>query len=225
MAMGLGLSVGFLFPDNFLMPYRAASISEFWRRWHVTLSSWLRDYLYIPLGGNRCGPLRRDFNLLATMTLAGLWHGASVMFLLWGLYHGALLVAERVLGVDRMRAGAGQLAFRVYTLAAVFLGWVIFRSESLAQAGHIYRGLLGLNGFARQYNGLLFSHHGFSALLVAGGLLFWLFGEPRLMNGPTGGLLNRPFGTRAVWLIQGGFVFALLVRFGEDGVPFLYFKF
>ena len=225
MAMGLGLCVGFAFPDNFLLPYRATSISDFWRRWHVTLSSWLRDYLYIPLGGNRCGRVRRDFNLLATMTLAGLWHGASVLFLLWGLYHGVLLVVERILGIDRARAGLGQAVSRVYTVIAVFLGWVVFRAESLAQANNIYRGLLGLNGFAGKFNPLLITGHAFSALLAGAGLLFWIFGERRLMSGPTGGLFERRFGARAVWLIQGAFVFSLLLRFGEDGVPFLYFKF
>lgn len=225
MAMGLGACVGFTFPDNFLLPYRATSISDFWRRWHVTLSSWLRDYLYIPLGGNRCGRLRRDFNLLATMALAGLWHGANVTFLLWGFYHGSLLVAERTLGVDRTRVGLGRMASRLYTLAAVFLGWVTFRADSLAQAGSIYRGLVGLNGFTVKFNPALLTQHLFSVLLIVSGLLFWLFGERHLMSGPSGGLADRHFGPRAVWLIQGAFVFSLLLRFGEDGVPFLYFKF
>src|SRR5712691_9039163 len=96
MAIGLGRLLGFHFPENFDQPYRSASITEFWRRWHMTLSRWFRDYLYIPMGGNRCGVVRTYFNLVVVFTLCGLWHGAGYNFLIWGLYHGSLLVIERV---------------------------------------------------------------------------------------------------------------------------------
>lgn len=225
MAMGLGLCLGFSFPDNFLLPYQATSITDFWRRWHVSLSSWLRDYLYISLGGNRCSPGRRYFNLLATMTLAGLWHGASPLFLLWGLYHGLLLAFERAFGLDQSRGPWAGRLLRIYTLLAVLVGWVAFRSDSWQQAAGIYRGLVGLNGFGGKFNGAFLEQNLFSAVLAVGAILFWLAGEKRLLDPARGGLQAHTFGERGKWLILLAFAAALFVRFGEDGVPFLYFQF
>lgn len=225
MAMGLGACVGFAFPDNFLRPYAAVSITDFWRRWHVSLSSWLRDYLYIPLGGSRCSPARRYFNLLATMALAGLWHGASSVFVLWGCYHGLLLVLEKLVGVENVTARGGRIAMRVWTLLAVLVGWVLFRAESLAQAQDVLAGLCGRHGWNPQFNALFFERHLFSALLAGCGLLFLCFGERLLIRGFGQGLAGRSFTGLETALILGAFLFALLVRFGEDGVPFLYFQF
>ena len=101
MAIGLGLMLGFVFPKNFDSPYRSASITEFWRRWHISLSSWLRDYLYVPLGGSRHGPRRTYVNLLLVMLLGGLWHGAAWTFVIWGGLHGTLLALERAARQDR----------------------------------------------------------------------------------------------------------------------------
>ena len=110
-ALGVALALGFVLPANFEAPYRAASLQDFWRRWHITLSSWLRDYLYIPLGGNRGGRLLTYRNIMLTMTLGGLWHGASVTFVIWGVLHGVALVIERMLGItgerDARRASPG----------------------------------------------------------------------------------------------------------------------
>jgi alginate O-acetyltransferase complex protein AlgI len=131
MAIGLALMLGFDFPRNFDAPYRAESITDFWRRWHMTLSRWLRDYLYIPLGGNRRGPHRTYVNLLLTMLLGGLWHGASVNFAIWGLYHGAWLAIERA----GNRRGVAAWAPRPVRVAATFLivcvGWVVFRAPTV----------------------------------------------------------------------------------------------
>ncbi len=133
MAIGLGRIFGFRFPENFLHPYTARSLREFWRRWHVTLSSWFRDYLYIPMGGSRNGRGRTGLNLLLVFVLCGLWHGASFTFLVWGLLHGGLMVLERAgLGARLERAPAA--VGRSYTLAAVTLAWVVFRADDLPHA-------------------------------------------------------------------------------------------
>ncbi len=133
MAIGLAALFGFRLPENFNCPYLAASISDFWRRWHITLSSWFRDYLYIPLGGNRRGRVRTICNKLAVFLATGLWHGANWTFVLWGLWHG-LLVSLETLTPRRGRNGTARRCFgRVYTLLAVTTGFALFRAPTLAQ--------------------------------------------------------------------------------------------
>lgn len=144
MAIGLGLMMGFHFIANFDTPYISRSITEFWRRWHISLSVWLRDYLYIPLGGNRKGVARTYVNLMLVMLLGGLWHGANWTFVIWGLWHGTWLSLERATGRDK---GADRLAL-VSTLLIVLLGWVMFRAASVGDAWDVYAGMLGLNGIA-----------------------------------------------------------------------------
>jgi len=128
MAIGLGLMLGFVFPKNFDSPYRARSITEFWRRWHLSLSTWLRDYLYVPLGGNRKGAARTYANLGVVMLLGGLWHGASWNFVLWGGLHGALLAAERAVGPDRLWRWVPDRLRVGWTFALVLLTWIPFRA-------------------------------------------------------------------------------------------------
>lgn len=144
MAIGLGQMLGFMFPKNFDSPYQSASITEFWRRWHLSLSNWLRDYLYVPLGGNRCGSARTYFNLMIVMLLGGLWHGAAWNFLVWGGVHGGALAVERSL----RNFGGIQLLPRPVKIAGTFvlvaLAWVLFRADDLATAGQYYRSLFGL---------------------------------------------------------------------------------
>jgi alginate O-acetyltransferase complex protein AlgI len=130
MAIGLGLMFGFYFAKNFNAPYRSTSVTEFWRRWHISLSSWLRDYLYIPLGGNRYGGGRTYLNLFVTMLLGGLWHGASWNYLIWGAWHGGVLAAERALKAAGFLKISG-FAGGVFTSAVVLVGWVFFRSADL----------------------------------------------------------------------------------------------
>ncbi len=146
MAIGLGIVLGFTFPRNFRMPYTSLSITEFWRRWHMSLSSWLRDYLYIPLGGNRGGNAQTYRNLVMVFLLCGLWHGANWTFVLWGVWHGAFLVIER-LGLGPLLARIPTPARWAYALLAVMGGWVLFRSASLAGALRYFASLVGLNGF------------------------------------------------------------------------------
>jgi alginate O-acetyltransferase complex protein AlgI len=147
MAIGLGAMFGFRFPENFRWPYSATSVQDFWRRWHMSLSSWFRDYLYIPLGGGRASPLRVYVNLVAVFFLCGLWHGASWTFVVWGLFHGAFLVVER-LGGARMLSGLPTLVRRAYTLLVVMVGWVFFRSDSFTQAIHFLRAMVGFDAHA-----------------------------------------------------------------------------
>jgi alginate O-acetyltransferase complex protein AlgI len=138
MAIGLGRMFGFHFPENFRRPYSALSITDFWRRWHITLSNWFRDYVYIPLGGSRGTTARTYGNLVTVFFLTGLWHGASWTFVIWGAYHGVLLVIERVSGQRPVGDDSpNSWLRRAATLLAVMVGWVLFRSESLAQAGSI----------------------------------------------------------------------------------------
>jgi alginate O-acetyltransferase complex protein AlgI len=157
MAIGLARLFGIVFPANFNSPYKAASIIDFWRRWHMTLSRFLRDYLYIPLGGGRCHPLRRHANVMATMLLGGLWHGAGWTFVIWGGLHGLYLVLNHGWRAVRERwfpryalppAPARALA-QLLTFVAVVVAWVFFRSESLAAAQAMLEGMAGLNGISK----------------------------------------------------------------------------
>ncbi|MCC6610806.1 MAG: MBOAT family protein [Burkholderiales bacterium] len=154
MAVGLSLMFGVRLPINFHSPYKAVNIIDFWRRWHMTLSRFLRDYLYIPLGGNRKGPRRRYVNLMVTMLLGGLWHGAGWTFVAWGGLHGAYLAANhgwqalrRRLGYDPRRSTAwGRAVACLLTFLAVVAAWVVFRADSVATATAILRAMAGLNG-------------------------------------------------------------------------------
>ena len=147
MAIGLGLMIGFRFVENFNAPYISQSITEFWRRWHISLSNWLRDYLYVPLGGNRGGTLKTYRNLMLTMVLGGLWHGANWTFILWGAWHGLLLSIERALGAKTRQSIWPMFLGWPLTLVAVVLGWVMFRATSVSDAFAMYRGMFGFTGF------------------------------------------------------------------------------
>jgi alginate O-acetyltransferase complex protein AlgI len=133
MAIGLAFMLGFTFPKNFDHPYASRSITEFWRRWHISLSSWFRDYVYIPLGGNRGGRWKTVRNLLVVFLLTGVWHGAAWTFIVWGLYHGAFLLIERF-GLARLLAVAPRFVGHAYALLVVLVGWVLFRADTLPHA-------------------------------------------------------------------------------------------
>jgi alginate O-acetyltransferase complex protein AlgI len=153
MAIGLGRMFGFRFPENFRWPYVAASVQDFWRRWHLSLSTWFRDYLYIPLGGNRVSRGRQYFNLVTVFFLCGLWHGASWNFVIWGLWHGAFLVVERVTRErGRRREWHGVTSWPIwphlYTMLVVMIGWVFFRADTLAGAVSFLKAMAGLTAAA-----------------------------------------------------------------------------
>lgn len=145
MAIGLGRMFGFHFPENFNHPYIASSVQDFWRRWHMSLSAWFRDYVYIPLGGNRTSTGRMYFNLVLVFFLCGLWHGASWTFVVWGLFHGLFLVIERV-GVAARLQTLPRALRHAYLLLVVMVGWVFFRAETFSSALTMLRAMAGLGG-------------------------------------------------------------------------------
>ena len=147
-ARGTSKLMGIELMENFRFPYLVRTPQEFWRHWHISLSTWLRDYLYIPLGGSRHGAWRTRANLLITMLLGGLWHGAAWTFVLWGLYNGALLVAERLTGVARLADDRLQAVRRAVTFVLVVLGWVLFRAAGIGDAGEVYAAMFSFDAGA-----------------------------------------------------------------------------
>ena len=158
MAIGLGRMFGFHFEENFNYPYLSKSVTEFWRRWHMSLSGWFRDYVYIPLGGSRAGTAKQVRNILLVWTLTGLWHGAAWNFLLWGLYFGVLLLGEKFWWGKALERAPSPLR-HLYAMVIVVLGWVLFRCEGLSAVGSYLGAMVGLSGagwgqalyFLRQY--------------------------------------------------------------------------
>lgn len=142
MAIGLGKMFGFTFLENFNYPYISRSIKEFWRRWHISLSSWFRDYLYVPLGGNRKGKWRTYFNLILVFFITGLWHGASWSFVLWGFFHGTFLIIERATG-NKFPGNVWKPVQHIYTLFVVVFAWVLFRADNISYAWSYYKALFG----------------------------------------------------------------------------------
>ena len=224
MAIGCARMMGFRFMENFQMPYSATSITEFWQRWHISLSSWFRDYLYIPLGGNRKGPGRTYGNLLATMLLCGLWHGASWNFVFWGGLHGAALALHRGWKAWNPLASlsdspafrlVGNVLTRGLTLAVVLVGWVFFRAESWGAAcDYLHRLLIWTHGGTR-----LVSTQILPALLGVA-VVHLLFNKDRnwALELPGRSLLARMAAYTALA--------ALLVCLGAtDSAPFIYFQF
>jgi alginate O-acetyltransferase complex protein AlgI len=230
MAVGLGLCLGFSLPRNFRLPYSSRSITEFWRRWHMSLSSWLRDYLYIPLGGNRGSAAQTYRNLVTVFLLCGLWHGASWNFLLWGAWHGTFLVIERA-GFGRWLDRLPDPVRLTYTLLAVMGGWVLFRSHDVHAAAEFYASLLGL----RSWSGLSLNLHfelqpDVLLAIVVGSLLAVVRKWPGARETPAA-RTTRPALARAVaTAIDGTWTFGLLllsmlvVASGAYS-PFLYFRF
>ena len=211
MAIGLAKLFGFHFPENFARPYLAGSVTEFWRRWHMSLSRWLRDYLYIPLGGNRQGRVRTFRNLMITMLLGGLWHGASWNFVLWGGWHGVLLSIERSL---KGRVRVPYLMGMIATFSLVLIGWIPFRAPNLGDTGYVLTQMLaGAWGTSLLTPGLL--------ALTAGALLGALVEERWT--------ICRRFPDSPLWVRVGTLfvIFACLEFFGETGArrAFLYFQF
>ena len=142
MAIGLGKMFGFKFPENFNYPYISSSITEFWRRWHISLSSWFRDYVYIPLGGNRCSKGRWLGNLFVVWALTGMWHGANWTFICWGLWYFLWLVVEKIIGMPNKMA----VISHIYAMVVVIIGWVFFRSDSIGDALGYIGIMLGVGG-------------------------------------------------------------------------------
>ena len=143
MAIGLGYMFGFKFKENFNYPYISKSITEFWRRWHISLSTWFKEYLYIPLGGNRKGNVY--FNLFVVFLVTGVWHGAAWTFVLWGLWHGIFILIERTISKEKWYIKTPTVIKYSITMLVVILGWVLFRADNLEQAFGFIKTMFGLN--------------------------------------------------------------------------------
>ena len=215
-ARGLAYLLGFRFPVNFNNPYLATSFSNFWQRWHITLSSWLRDYLYVSLGGNRGSRVRTYFNLMAVMVLGGLWHGAAMTFVAWGALHGTALAIERALGLNRLDRETSRRAIRVgwYVVVqlVVLLTWILFRSMSLEEAG------------------LVIARIAACRFGVPGGDVIWplICAVPMVIMHLRGYAVARGWcpdcGPREKALLAGFMLVALLAGYGQS-TDFMYFQF
>ncbi|MBN8240671.1 MBOAT family protein [Marinobacter hydrocarbonoclasticus] len=224
MAIGLGLMIGFRFPENFNQPYISQSITEFWRRWHISLSSWLRDYLYIPLGGNRNGTIGTYRNLILTMLLGGLWHGANWTFLLWGAWHGGVLAVERALGLDTS-GRTFQVGRWAMTFLFVMLGWVTFRASTIGDAFSFYQAMFSFDGFSLSAVYLQDIRGLNLAVLALAYLVVLVMGLrerlPWQLNPSLVGGLRAALPT----LLVPTFLLAVLKLSAESFSPFLYFQF
>jgi alginate O-acetyltransferase complex protein AlgI len=221
MAIGLGRILGFEFPENFNLPYRSRSFTEFWHRWHMTLSRWFRDYLYIPLGGNREGALRTYRNLFIVFLLCGLWHGAGYTFIAWGLYHGTVLVMERVYRTHVGHLPEGPFAWAV-TFLLLMLSWVLFRSPDLTTAMHYFATLFGLSQPTVVYYGFWYFLTAQKAAYLACGLLFALApleGFSYRLVGSPAAMASRSLLALAVYL------YAVVLLSANSFNPFIYFRF
>lgn len=222
MAIGLGRIFGFHFPENFRYPYTARSITDFWRRWHITLSTWFREYVYIPLGGNRCSKAKQIRNLFLVWALTGIWHGAAWNFLLWGLYFFVLLVGEKFVYGRLLEKAPAPLA-RLYTLLLLLFGWVLFANESLPLAGTYLKSMFCGSLWSGATTYLLLTNWFLLVLLVlgstelpkrAGEALLRLCGGSQLPR-----ILLRNLFLAAILLLS----VAALLR--DSYNPFLYFRF
>jgi len=218
MAVGLGLMMNIQFPQNFNSPYKALSITEFWQRWHISLSTWLRDYLYISLGGNRRGRWTTYRNLLLTMAIGGLWHGGSWTFALWGLFHGILLVIEKFFREKKWQL----LRFKSLKLLATFflvnIGWIFFRSPNFKTIGIWFQKIFLFNSEKLTWDLISlperFKDRFFASLII--GLLLTFLAKN------TWEIRFKPSTLNAALL---GILFALCLMFMGDESPFLYFQF
>ena len=219
-AIGAAMCLGFAMPDNFRFPYAAIGFSDFWRRWHITLSAWLRDYLYIPLGGNRHGERRTIAALMTTMLLGGLWHGASWTFVVWGGLHGLYLAVERFL--RKQFAGyrpstLALVALGLLTYALVNITWVFFRAKTFGMAWTVLGGMFGANAAAKP---ILSTFYLLSVAVIVGGLVLthWFMRARTLES-----VIARAH-PAALCMVWGLLAFAIVIAQGE-GAAFIYFQF
>jgi alginate O-acetyltransferase complex protein AlgI len=217
MAIGLAAMAGFRFRENFLRPYSSASVREFWRRWHVSLSTWMRDYLYIPLGGSRGGAAATYRNLLAVFLLCGLWHGANVTFVLWGLWHGLFLILERLHALRPLGRPPRPLA-RIYAMWVVLVGWVPFRARGAGEAWAYLKGMF----VPDLAPAVLLSYTAACAALAVGAAL--CLAPDRLFPAPDS---RRPgdFPAALYWLQALLAVLSVSILLGGARNPFIYFNF
>ncbi len=222
MAIGMGHMLGFDFLENFNYPYVSCSVQEFWRRWHISLSSWFRDYLYIPLGGNRRGKVRTYINLIIVFACTGLWHGASFSFIVWGLWHGLFLVIER-LGFKKVLDKLPKFIGWIYTMLVVLVGWVFFRADTLSAAmkylGEMFSFSGGVANGMAQFDNLSFIITVIAIILCTP---VYQFLKGKLEK--TEGGKKAAFVIGAV-LATGLFILSVIFLTGLGYNPFIYFRF
>ena len=218
MAIGLGLMLGFVFAKNFDSPYRSKSITEFWRRWHLSLSTWLRDYLYIPLGGNRKGSVRTYINLALVMLLGGLWHGASWNFLIWGGIHGGYLAFERAQGKESIYHKLPALLQILITFFIVLIAWVFFRADTLPDAAQFLKCMFGgaTPGQGEAVRGLIYNPY-YVVNFILAGITIWALPQ-------TWDFTRRLTWPKIAWCILLFFI-SLIALTTQSYNPFIYFIF
>lgn len=222
MAIGMGHMLGFDFLENFNYPYVSCSVQEFWRRWHISLSSWFRDYLYIPLGGNRRGKVRTYINLIIVFACTGLWHGASFSFIVWGLWHGLFLVIER-LGFKKVLDKLPKFIGWIYTMLVVLVGWVFFRADTLSAAMKYLGEMFSFSGGVA--NGMAqFDNLSFIITVIAIVLCTPVYQFLKGKLEKTEGGKKAAFVIGAV-LATGLFILSVIFLTGSGYNPFIYFRF
>lgn len=223
MAIGLGKILGFHFPENFNYPYLSRSVTEFWRRWHMTLGGWFRDYIYIPMGGNRVGFARRILNIFTVWALTGLWHGAAWNFVLWGLFFAVLLVIEKLF-LKKILDKLPRFMSHAYVLIAVILSFVLFNAESLTQVKNDFAALFGTSGLPLINDVTVYYLKSYGVILLLG-----IIGATPLVKYGAERLRSVKDGAVSAVLEPCGMIVLLLVctAFLVDGSfnPFLYFRF
>lgn len=223
MAVGLGKMFGFEFKKNFDYPYISKSITEFWRRWHISLSTWFREYVYIPLGGNRCSVSRNIFNLMVVWALTGMWHGAAWNFIAWGVYYGVILVMEKYIWGDSLERLPGVVR-HIYTIILVLVGWVFFFSPSLGYSLRYLAAMVGGGAGIVDSKGafLLLTHWLLYLLAVLGSSALGmrlLNAVPRMIRG------EKAKAVSAAVIYMGIFVVSVAFLVTDTFNPFLYFRF
>lgn len=219
MAIGLGLMMGFVFPKNFDSPYSSISITEFWKRWHISLSTWLRDYLYIPLGGNKKGNNRTYVNLMIVMLLGGLWHGSSWNFVIWGAIHGFFLALERILGKQSFYQKLPKIIGVLITFLIVVLAWVFFRANDLSSAINYILSMFGANtpSQADIVNNILIKNPYYIFSFVLAAVVVWKFPQTWDFTKK----ITRP---KLVWIMTV-MIISVMALVTQEFNPFIYFIF
>ncbi|MCL4114222.1 UNVERIFIED_CONTAM: hypothetical protein GTU68_065103 [Idotea baltica] len=224
MAIGLGKMLGFNFKENFNYPYISKSIQEFWRRWHISLSSWFRDYLYIPLGGNRKGVARTYLNLVIVFFITGLWHGASWNFIFWGLFHGFFLILERSKILNTIKWPT--ILQHVYMLLVVIVGWIFFRAETMTEAVSYIGSMVGATSGENVTALIYINPYSISmillALVYAMPLRVWMNNYVKKIN--SGGL-NKMYKIGVYCFYIGLFLLSIIELAQSSYNPFIYFRF
>jgi len=224
MAIGLGKIMGFEFPENFNYPYISGSVTEFWRRWHMTLGTWFRDYVYIPLGGNRVRFARWIFNIAAVWALTGLWHGAAWNFVIWGVLYAVLLVMEKLFLSDFLKK-MPRFVSHIYALFAVIMGFVIFNADSMGMALGDIRCMLGFGGLPAVNADTLYNLKSFALVIIFGTVLSTPVLMSALKSARENAVMNKILIFAEPIAVISGIVLSTAYLVDGSFNPFLYFRF